>query len=92
MKSNSIGPEGPGPAGAHSTNHWENCHRRMTKGVVSISQGLGRREMEYTPPATAVQEPNLQGDGDWNTANRSGIPGTTSLQVCGPHDQNPIFL
>jgi hypothetical protein len=48
--------------------------------------------MEYTTPATAVQEPNLQGDGDWNTANRSGIPGTTSLQVCGPHDQNPIFL
>ena len=62
-------------------------HRRLTKGVVSISQGLGRREMEYTTPATAVREPNPQGEGERNTANRSGIPGTTSLQARGPHQR-----
>ncbi|RHJ96860.1 hypothetical protein DW089_11260 [Acidaminococcus sp. AM05-11] len=33
----------------------------MHLGVVSISQGPGHREMEYTTPATAVQEPDLKG-------------------------------
>jgi hypothetical protein len=41
--------------------------------------------MEYTTPAIAVREPNPLGEGERKTANRSGIPGTSTLQVRGPH-------
>ena len=56
----------------------------MHLGVVSISQGPGHREMEYTTPAIAVREPNPKGEGERNTANRSAAG-----RLPSPHNSSP---
>ena len=60
-------PQGEGER--NTANRWESCRRRLTEGVVSISQGLGRREMEYTTPVIAAQKASPQGDAAWLAAN-----------------------
>ena len=71
-KAHAIAVREPNPQGEgerNTANRWESCRRRLTEGVVSISQGPGRREMEYTTPVIAAQKASPQGDAAWLAAN-----------------------